>query len=321
MTRRDQQAIVLLKLLGEEGLEPVLSHLPPGQAEVLRRRMRESTEPLSMAMQRDVMAAFEEQLALVKRAAPPPPPKLKLVVPDGHDDQNDADEEEDAKAFQLSDKPLSDLERMPIVRLCASLESEQPRTIAVLTGGLSSHRIAEILKTLPDSQRDQVVVELTRESNVSRSVLERLARTVLLRAIALPTSALERKDRIERMADVLRNLEKPRRLELLTALEERDPETSEKLTAILYRFDDVQHLDDSLIQRVLAEVDTDTLSTSLFDAPLELKNKILGNLSKRARAAIEEELQFQKKVPRIRVEQARRDFLRIVAKIDREEGA
>lgn len=319
MIRRDQQAIVLLKLLGEDGIESVLSHLPPGQAEALRRRVRESNEPLSMAMQREVMAAFEEQLTLVKRTAPPAPPHLKVVSPDGHYDDASA-AEEDEKPFELSDKPLSDLERIPIVRLCASLESEQPRTVAVLIGRLSPQRIGEILKTLPDSQRDQVVVELTRETNISRTVLDKIARTVLLRAIALPASALERKDRIERMADVLRNLEKRRRLELLSALEERDPETSEKLTALLYRFDDVMKLDDSLIQRVLAEVDTDTLSTSLFEVSADLKNKILGNLSKRARAAIEEELQFQKKVPRIRVEQARRDFLRIVAKIDREEG-
>jgi flagellar motor switch protein FliG len=321
MTGRDQQAIVLLKLLGEEGIEPVLSRLPPGQADALRRRLRESPAP-SMSVQRDVMSAFEEQLTLVKKAAPPaPPPHLRLVASEGSSDVADETEQKAAESFTLSDKPLADLGRLPTNRLCAALASEQPRTVAVLIGRLSPQRIADILKTLPDVQRDQVVVELTRESNVSLPVLERIARTVLLRAVALPASELERKGRIERMADVLRNLEKQRRLELLTALEERDPETSEKLTAILYRFEDLQNTDDTLIQRVLADIDTDTLSTSLFEAPLELKNKILGNLSKRARSAIEEELQFQKKIPRLRVEQARRDLLRIVAKVDREEGA
>lgn len=322
MTGRDQQAIVLLKLLGEEGIEPVLSHLPPGQADALRRRLRETPTAPSMSMQRDVMAAFEEQLTLVKRAAPPaPPPHLKLVTSDGRSESVEEARNEAPDDFELTDKPLADLGRLPAVRLCAALASEQPRTVAVLIGRLPPQRIADILKTLHEAQRDQVVVELTRESNVSLSVLERIARTVLLRAVALPASELERKGRIERMADVLRNLEKPRRLELLVALEERDPETSEKLTSILYRFEDLQNTDDTLIQRVLADIDTDTLSTSLFEAPPELKNKILGNLSKRARAAIEEELQFQKKIPRVRVEQARRDLLKIVAKVDREEGA
>lgn len=321
MTGRDQQAIVLLKLLGEEIIEPVLKHLPPSQAEMLRGRLRDANVPLSISVQRDVMAAFEEQLSLVRKAAPPPPkPHLKLVVPDQGPEQPD-DDEDDSPTFSVTDKPLADLGRLPTIRLCTSLEAEHPRTIAVLISRLPPQRIADVLKSLPDGQRDQVVVELTRESNVSKTVLDRLARTVLLRAISLPASELERKDRIERMAEVLRNLEKARRLELLAALEEREPETSEKLTTLLYRFDDIANLDDSLIQRVLADIDTDTLSTSLFDASPELRNKILGNLSKRARAAIEDELQFQKKVPKARVEQARRDLLRIVAKADREEGA
>ncbi len=322
MTGRDQQAIVLLKLLGEEGLEPVLSRLPPGQADALRRRLKETSTAPSMAQQRDVMAAFEEQMTLVKKSAPPAPaPHLKLVTADGRSEVADEAADDKPETFELTDKPMADLARLPTVRLCAALAAEQPRTIAVLIGRLTAQRIADILKTLPDAQRDQVVVELTRESNVSQIVLERIARTVILRAVALPASDLERKGRIERMADVLRNLEKPRRLELLAALEERDHETSEKLTTILYRFDDLQNTEDTLIQRVLADIDTDTLSTSLFEAPPELKAKILGNLSKRARAAIEEELQFQKKIPRIRVEQARRDLLKIVAKVDREEGA
>ncbi len=261
-------------------------------------------------------------MTLVKRTATPQPtPHLKLVTADGRSDVADSVSDDKPETFELSDKPMADLGRLPTVRLCAALTAEQPRTIAVLIGRLSAQRIADVLRTLPDVQRDQVVVELTRESNVSQTVLERIARTVLLRAVALPASDLERKGRIERMADVLRNLEKPRRLELLAALEERDPETSEKLTTILYRFDDLQNTEDTLIQRVLADIDTDTLSTSLFEAPPELKTKILGNLSKRARAAIEEELQFQKKIPRIRVEQARRELLKIVAKVDREEGA
>ncbi len=105
---------------------------------------------------------------------------------------------------------------------------------------------------------------------------------------------------------------------MMTGIEEEDQEMSQALLKKLYRFDDLISLDGRVIQQVLGEVDGTTLTTAMFQAPPEIVDAILGNLSKRARQSIEEELAFQSHVPESRVTAARESVTEVIARLDQE---
>ena len=56
-------------------------------------------------------------------------------------------------------------------------------------------------------------------------------------------------------------------------------------------------LDDRSVQKVLAEVDSKALMMALKGAPEAVSEKVLNNLSKRARETLLEEMQFLGAVP------------------------
>ena len=82
------------------------------------------------------------------------------------------------------------------------------------------------------------------------------------------------------LADMLREMERTLRKNMLDRLREADPQTAEEVSNKLYVFDDLLSVTDRSVQALLAEVNSGTLATALKDAPETISNKILSNMSK-----------------------------------------
>jgi flagellar motor switch protein FliG len=80
----------------------------------------------------------------------------------------------------------------------------------------------------------------------------------------------------------------------------------------LFVFEDVVKLDDRSMQRLLKDVDQKDLTIALRGTPDEVKEKVLSNMSQRAREMLEDELSFQPPQKRRVVEEAQG---RIVARV------
>ena len=62
-------------------------------------------------------------------------------------------------------------------------------------------------------------------------------------------------NRFKRMAEMLRRLDKPDRMEILAALEQSDAAAAAQVKEFLYSFDDLLLLEDRSMQKLLAEID------------------------------------------------------------------
>ncbi len=214
--------------------------------------------------------------------------------------------------------PLLDLQTLSSHQLSQALASEQSRTSAILLSNLPPRMAGDVLSRLKPEYQNAVMKELTKEQHAPAVLVERIARATFARALQLPADAPDIRDHADRVADVLRSVPKGVRRNMLAAIEEQDPELAKSLLTRIYRFDDIVGLGKTVIQRILGEVDSTSLTTALYGAPKEISDAIFVNLSKRARQTIEEEMQFMSNLAESRILQARMSIAEIIAKIDME---
>jgi flagellar motor switch protein FliG len=70
------------------------------------------------------------------------------------------------------------------------------------------------------------------------------------------------------------------------------------------------------MQKLLGELDMPTLVTALVDADEGIRQRIFGNLSRRAREALEEELGLVGSVPDEELEAAERRIVEVLVQLD-----
>jgi flagellar motor switch protein FliG len=162
------------------------------------------------------------------------------------------------------------------------------------------------------------VQELSRDPRAPDLILRKIASTTVNRAVTFPTEPPKKEDPVDRLVNVLRATEKSQRRQILSALEQQNPDQAAKINQSLYRFEDLASLQDQQVQKVLSRVDSATLSTALFGADEAILNKIMANLSKRARASLQEELSFRKNVAPTQLRSAREMVIHAIAEADQE---
>lgn len=106
---------------------------------------------------------------------------------------------------------------------------------------------------------------------------------------------------------------------MLEALRERDPELATSVKALMFTFDDLVHISDRDMQRLLTEVDQKDIALALKAASGELKEKILRNVSERAAQMIQEELELMGPVRVRDVDEAQRRILETAQRLEEQE--
>jgi flagellar motor switch protein FliG len=202
--------------------------------------------------------------------------------------------------------------------LARALEGELPRTVALILNGLETQRAGEILKRLSPNLRRQVSLQLDQPMVGGMELLQRIAQAIVQKSTAVGQApVVETGDaKFKKMADMLRLLDKPERLELLTTIEQNNAETATRLKQFLYQFEDLLLIEDRSMQKLLAEIDMKTLATALKGATDEIKQRVTNNLSQRARTALEEELSFLGTVPANQMQQAQKAVVDVIQRLD-----
>ena len=333
MLTKDDRPLILLRLLDDDVQQEVLQHLPADQAAGLRKALAgRAKDAVDWSLESTVIDEFQMMLEFLQTHAPPPAPEPPAAAAatsassgsgTPHLQIHDPDDAApDNPVFKPSHDPIADLERMPAQMLGLALQGEQPRIVALLLSRLSGARTAELLGFFKDEQKQAIVKELSRDSVANPALLDRLARATIGRAIeAAAAPQPEQTDRLARLTEILRSLDKAERGPMLQTLEEEDPELAGQLSGSLYKFEDIGATEDRVIQKILGQVESTTLATALFKVDDAILQKVLKNLSRRAQQSLTEELQLQTHVPTARVQQARAAIAQIMAKIAREEDA
>jgi len=169
------------------------------------------------------------------------------------------------------------------------LKNEYPQTVAVVLSKVKPDHAARVLALLPEGFAMEVVMRMLRMETVQKEALEGVERT--LRSEFMSNLARgSRRDAHEVMADIFNNLDRAAETRILTALEERNRESAERIRALMFTFDDLQRLDGPGIQVLLRSVPKDKLVLALKGAAEPLRDMFLRNLSERAAKLLRDDL-------------------------------
>ncbi|NKB43436.1 MAG: flagellar motor switch protein FliG [Alphaproteobacteria bacterium] len=169
------------------------------------------------------------------------------------------------------------------------LKNEYPQTVAVVLSKVKSDHASRVLSLLPEGFAMEVVMRMLHMESVQKDVLESIEKTLRTEFMS-NLARTARRDSHEMMAEIFNNLDRNTESRFLTALEERNRESAEKIKQLMFTFEDLLRLDSTAIQTLLRHVEKDKLGIGLKGSSDDLKELFFGNMSERAGKMLKDDM-------------------------------
>ena len=186
---------------------------------------------------------------------------------------------------------LESLELVDTRTLSNFLINEHPQTIALIAAHLESERKVDVLRRLPEGLQAEVVLRVANLDYVSPELIAQLDDVLKTELSTLGSIDTNQLGGVEPIADMLNLMDKNGERNIMSRVEEKDPELAEEIRKLMFVFEDIVHVDDKGVQALLKEVDQQNLVIALKTAPEEIKAKLFKNMSNRAAKLLEEDLE------------------------------
>ncbi len=170
------------------------------------------------------------------------------------------------------------------------LKNEYPQTVAVVLGKIKPDHAARVLSLLPENFAMEVIMRLLRMEAVQKEVLDGVEKTLRTEFMS-NLARTARRDAHELMADIFNNLDRNAENRFMSALEERNRESAERIKALMFTFEDLVRIDMQGIQVLLRNVEKDKLGMALKGASDTVKELFFKNMSERAGKMLREDME------------------------------
>ncbi|AZV46771.1 flagellar motor switch protein FliG [Nautilia sp. PV-1] len=221
-----------------------------------------------------------------------------------------------AKSLQ-SEQTFGFLQKVKPQQLADFIVNEHPQTIALILAHMDPTSAAETLSYFPDEIRAEVLIRMSNLGDISPQVIKKVSAILETKLEALTGYKVEIGG-VRFVAEIFNRLGQKAAKSTLKFIEQVNNELAEEIKEKMFTFEDILKLDNNAIREILKEADKNQLMIALKGAPEELKEKFLANMSQRAAAAFEEEMQFLGPVKVKDVEAAQRSIVEIVQKLAEE---
>ncbi|MBC7951567.1 MAG: flagellar motor switch protein FliG [Rhodospirillaceae bacterium] len=170
------------------------------------------------------------------------------------------------------------------------LKNEYPQTVAVVMAKIKADHGARVLSLLPENFAMEVIMRMLRMEAVQKEVLDGVEKTLRTEFMS-NLARTQRRDAHEMMADIFNNLDRNAENRFMSALEERNRESAEKIKALMFTFEDLIRIDASGIQTLLRQVEKDKLAMALKGGSDAVKDLFFKNMSERAGKMMREDME------------------------------
>lgn len=185
---------------------------------------------------------------------------------------------------------LESLELVDTRTLANFLINEHPQTIALIVAHLTAERKVDVLRRLPEGLQAEVVLRVANLDYVSPELIAQLDDVLKTELSTLGSIDTNQLGGVEPIADMLNLMDKNSEKNIMSRVEEKDPELAEEIRKLMFVFEDLVFVDDKGIQTLLKEVDNQKLVIALKTSPEEVKEKLFRNMSNRAAGMLMEDL-------------------------------
>jgi flagellar motor switch protein FliG len=211
---------------------------------------------------------------------------------------------------------LGRLEQMEPGMAAEFLSDEHPQTIALILAQVETDFAASTLSALPPDVRTDVAMRIARLNGISPDTTKEIEGILSTELQDMQGGDIATANGVKILADILNSTERDTEKEVLEGLEAKDEAMASEVRKLMFVFDDILLLEDRSVQRVLREVDTKDLAVALKAADEEVKAKIFKNISERAAAMIQEEIDYMGPKRLSEVEAAQMSVVEVIRNLE-----
>ncbi len=304
-----------LMVIGREDASKILKHLDPSEVEAIVREIA-SIKYLSAEESQAVLERFK---GLVKVGAPSAggvdTARSILVQAFGEERGGQLMRQAMPKNHDPFFRFIQDYEPQQIAQV---LRHESMGVKAIVLAYVPAAFAANILKLLPKEDQRDIVVRISRIQKVEKDVLIRIEEGLKQRIISTGKVSDEEIDGKSSLAAIMRHLDPDMEQRLVGILETEAPEIAEDIKERLFTVDSILLIDDRDFQKLLTGLENKHLATILKGKSDEIRKKIVSNVSENRAQLIAEEYQNLGAVRKKDVDEATRDFISWLRRLEQE---
>ena len=170
------------------------------------------------------------------------------------------------------------------------LKNEYPQTVAVVLSKVKPDHASRVLGALPEDFAMECVTRMLRMEPVQREILDKIEQTLRTEFMS-NLARTSKRDSHEMMADIFNSFDRQTETRFISALEERNRDSAERIRALMFVFEDLSKLDPGGVQTLLRAVDKAQLGLALKGASEDLRNLFFSNMSERAARILREDME------------------------------
>jgi flagellar motor switch protein FliG len=170
------------------------------------------------------------------------------------------------------------------------LKNEYPQTVAVVLSKIKPEHAARVLAAMPEEFALEVVQRMLRMESVQKDILDKVEKTLRVEFMSNLARTAKR-DAHEHIAEIFNNFDRQTEGRFITALEERNRDSAERIKALMFTFEDLGKLDPGSIQTLLRHVEKDKLGLALKGSTDTLRDVFFSNMSERAGKILREDME------------------------------
>ena len=211
---------------------------------------------------------------------------------------------------------LENLKWMDPRSVAELIRMEHPQIIAIILAYLEADNAAEVLASLPERTRPDVIMRLATLDGIPPSAFQELDEVLERQFSGSENVKSSMVGGIRSAAEILNFVDGANEQLVLKTVAENDENLSQQIQDQMFVFDNLIDVDDRSIQTLLRDISTDTLVIALKGAEGDLLDKFVNNMSKRASEMLIEDLETKGPVRLSEVEAAQREILSAARRLE-----
>ncbi len=173
--------------------------------------------------------------------------------------------------------------------LAGYLRNEYPQTVAVIMSRLRSDHAARVMAALPRPLAVDVIQRMLRMETVQKDVLQQVEQT-LKSEFMTNLSRSQRGDPHEAIAEMFNALDRATEEAMLAALDERAPESANRIRALMFTFEDLGNLLPAAVSVIVREADKRQMALALKGAPDAIRKLFFSVMTERSAKLMREDM-------------------------------
>jgi flagellar motor switch protein FliG len=213
---------------------------------------------------------------------------------------------------------FADFQESKMTQITNFLRNEHPQVIALIFSQLDEKRTAEILASLDEELQAEVIYRLTTMEKISSEVIEEIEEVIKEQMGGMYTVGDRIKSGTEAVAQILNEAEIAVERHVLDKIEKRDAQMADDIKQQMFLFEDVVHFNDRTVQTIINEMEKSDLVMGLKGVEEKVKQTFLDNMSDRAGAMLQEDMDALGPVPLKDVKEAQSRIIRKIKQLEEE---